>query len=298
MLKEYEFTILTELEKKEEVNIKEIACKTGFSIDELNSAIEDMSKLGYIENNSITPKGLDVLEPYRVKRAIFIAAGMGTRMLPITINTPKPLVNVNGIRIIDTLIDACLDVGIEEIIIIRGYLKEVFDQLKYKYPNIKFVDNDKYMSYNNISSAYLLKDKMGSSYIFESDIFLNNKNLITKYQYKSNYLGVPVEKTDDWCFDTDSNRRISDLHKGGRNCYHMFGIAYYDEKTGKLFADKVEEIFLNTPHGKECFYDDVLCHFYPDEAEIYVRKCTFEDTSEIDTFEDLCRIDERYYTQS
>lgn len=141
---------------------------------------------------------------------------MGSRMMPITLSCPKPLVRVNGTRIIDTLIDACIDVGIEDIIIVRGYLGECFEQLKIKYPFIKFVDNPYYKSYNNISSAYLVRNLIGGSYIFESDIYLINKKLITKYQYRSNYLGVPCEETPDWCFDADENMKITDLHKGGK----------------------------------------------------------------------------------
>lgn len=57
-----------------------------------------------------------------------MAAGFGSRMLPITVNTPKPMVRVNGIRIIDTLIDALLKAHIEEIYIVRGYLAEEFEQ--------------------------------------------------------------------------------------------------------------------------------------------------------------------------
>ena len=84
----------------------------------------------------ITDKGLETLEPYRAKRAVFIAAGFGSRMVPITLNTPKPLVRVHGKRIIDSLIDACLEADIREIYIARGYLAEQFDQLLYKYPMI------------------------------------------------------------------------------------------------------------------------------------------------------------------
>ena len=294
MLTKNEFEILTEFEKNSGISPKELACKIKGSFEKLQGEIKNLEDKGFIKDKKITDKGLEALEPYRVKRAIFIAAGMGSRMMPITINTPKPLVRVNGIRIIDTLIDACIEAGIEEIIVVRGYLKELFDQLKYKYPNIKFVDNPNFLTYNNISSAYLVRDKIGGSYIFESDIYLVNKKLITKYQYKSNYLAVSVEETADWCFDTDSSKKIIDLHKGGKNCFHMFGISYYDEETGKLFAEKVESVFLHTPGGKDCFWDDVLCHYYPDISEIYVRKCSFDDTIEIDTFDELCKIDERY----
>ena len=44
---------------------------------------------------------------YKVERAIIMAAGLGNRMKPVTLKTPKPLVRVNGVRMIDTVIDDC-----------------------------------------------------------------------------------------------------------------------------------------------------------------------------------------------
>ena len=130
-----------------------------------------------------------MLEPYKVKRAIFLAAGFGSRLVPITLNTPKPLVMVHGKKIIETLLDAVVASGIQEIIIVRGYLKDQFDVLLKKYPNIKFIDNDYYNEANNISSAYLIRNYVENAYIFESDLMLYNPNLIRKYEYSSNYLG-------------------------------------------------------------------------------------------------------------
>ena len=72
----------------------------------------------------ITAKGLDMLEPYRVKRAVIMAAGFGSRMVPVTLDRPKPMVKVNGVRIIDTLLDALVSVGIKDITLVRGYKKE------------------------------------------------------------------------------------------------------------------------------------------------------------------------------
>ena len=85
---------------------------------------------GFINGREITQTGKEALEPYKAKRAVFIAAGYGERLRPVTINTPKPLVRVHGKRIIDGLIDACIAAEIPEIIIVRGYLGEQFDQLK------------------------------------------------------------------------------------------------------------------------------------------------------------------------
>ena len=68
---------------------------------------------------------------------------------------------------------------------------------------------------------YLLQN----AYVLEADLVLYNPGLITKYQYTSNYLGVPTEKTDDWCFET-KNRIITKLKVGGLNCHHMFCLLY------------------------------------------------------------------------
>lgn len=290
-----QFDVLTQFEKNPSVSPKEIAAKTKIALPDVTLLIRELTECELLsQQGGVTEAGLNALEPYRVKRAIFIAAGMGSRMMPLTLSCPKPLVRVNGVRIIDTLIDACIDAEVEEIVVVRGYLGECFNQLLDKYPNIKFVDNPYYATYNNISSAYLVRDLMKRSYIFESDIYLINTDLITKYQYCSNYLGVPCDETPDWCFDTDENLVITDLHKGGKNCHHMYGIGYYDDEAGELFEKYVDDVFNNVLGGKDHFYDDVLCHYYVGKTKIYVRECSFTDTMEIDSFDELCEIDERY----
>ena len=131
--------------------------KTGMSLGTVNRTIKELSDAGFVSDGIITAEGRSALEPYRVRRAIFIAAGFGTRLVPITLNTPKPLVRVHGTRIIDGLLDACLALGIEEIYVVRGYLAEQFDQLLYKYPMIKFLENPLYNEANNISSALVAR---------------------------------------------------------------------------------------------------------------------------------------------
>ena len=99
---------------------REIAEATGMSVGTVNRVIASLVAENLLIDNRVTEKGYETLEPYRVKRAVFIAAGFGHRLVPITLNTPKPLVRVNGTRMIDTLLDAVTAVGIEEIYIVRG----------------------------------------------------------------------------------------------------------------------------------------------------------------------------------
>lgn len=293
MLTKKQFDILVRAESAEKPETQRtIAEGTGMSLGSVNKLLSQLTELGYIHNGEITSQGRDALEPYRVNRAVIFAAGFGSRMVPITLNTPKPLVRVKGKRIIDSLLDAITAANIEEIYIIRGYLSEQFDQLLYKYPNIKFIENPAYNEANNISSAMCARYLLQNSYLCEADLLLHNPELITKYQYQSNYLGVPVEVTDDWCFET-KNGIITKLSIGGRNCHHMFGISYWNSEDGAKLAGHIENVY-NSPGGKERYWDQVALEYYLGEYKVAVRECSFDDIAEIDTYRELKEIDSSY----
>jgi CTP:phosphocholine cytidylyltransferase-like protein len=293
-----QFTVLTFLERQTPEGAvhgtKETAAALGIPREKAGEFLSALAADGLIDaaDTRITPAGLAALEPYRARRAIFFAAGFGSRMLPVTLNTPKPLVRVNGVRIIDTLLDAVIAAGIEDILIVRGYQWEQFDQLLYKYPGISFFKNPLYNETNNISSACCVRDYFSNAYVFESDLLLRNPALITKYQYASNYLGVPVETTGDWCLET-RNGRVSKFAHGGRNCYHMFGISYWTRDEGEKLADHLKQSY-QIPERKKMLWDYTPLEFFQDEYHVEVRECAFSDIIEIDSFEELQQLDEAY----
>lgn len=292
MLSKKQFDILSSLEREGKLTQRSLSKQTGLSLGTVNQTLLSLTEEGLIAEGSVTPKGLEALEPYRVKRAIFIAAGFGSRLVPITLNTPKPLVRVKGKRIIDSLLDAVVAAGIEEIYLIRGYLAEQFDQLLYKYPNIRFIENPAYNEANNISSAMCARYLLANAYVFEADLLLYNPALVTKYQYSSNYLGVPVDVTDDWCFRS-KNGIITELTVGGTSCHHMFGISYWDAEDASRLAEHIEKVY-HSPGGKERYWDQVALEYYLPEYRIAIRECTFEDLIEIDTYRELTQLDPTY----
>ena len=289
-----QFEILTIIEREKEVmSQREISKLSGFSLGTVNKVITELLELELInEDNLITDKGIVALEPYRVKRAIFLAAGFGSRMVPITLNTPKPLVLVHGKRIIETLLDAVVEAGIKEVIIVVGYLGEQFEILKKKYPNIKFIENKLYNEANNISSAYLIKDRLENAYVLESDLVLYNKKLIRKYEYQSNFLGMYTDRTDDWCFETKSGV-ITKQKVGGLDCYQMIGISYFNDEDGKKLKGDIDRVY-NMPGGKEKYWDQVPLDICKNNYKIMVRECQKGDIIEIDTFNELKKIDKIY----
>ena len=265
---------------------------TGYSLGTVNKLSKELADQGFIDKSKITKKGLDALEPYRAKRAVFIAAGFGSRMVPITLNTPKPLVRVQGKRIIDTLLDAVLEAGIEEIYVTRGYLAEQFDQLLYKYPMIKFFENPVYNEANNISSALLARNLLSNSYVFEADLLLSNPKIIKKYHYTSDFLAIKKDWTDDWCF-TVKDGIIKEEKVGGEDCWQMVGISYWDEEDGKKLAKDIAEVY-NTPGGKERYWEQVPLVYKKENYAVEVMECHEEDIVEIDTFRELKQIDKSY----
>ena len=271
-----QFDILSILaEEKGTLSQRQLGEKSGHSLGTVNRVMQELTELQYVTEGEITGAGISALEPYRAKRAIFIAAGFGSRLVPITFNTPKPLVRVHGQRIIDGLIDACLYAGINEIYIVRGYLAEQFDQLLYKYPMIRFLENPVYNEANNISSAMVARYMLSNAYVFEADLLISNPKIITKYHYTSDFLAIKKDRTDDWCFIVKDGVIVEEK-VGGLDCWQMVGISYWNEEDGHKLSDDIK-ITYEQPGGKERYWEQVPLVFCKKHYKVEVRECQEND---------------------
>ena len=294
-----QFEVLTYIEKKQDEKItqRDISKNCRLSLGNVNKVLAELQEQELVKvldetGYTVTLKGYEWLEPYRVKKAIFMAAGFGSRMVPVTLNTPKPLIQVHGKKLIETLLDAVLDAGITDITIVRGYLGEQFDLLKKKYPMIKFIENPIYNEANNISSAYLVRDMLANAYVLESDLLLYNKELIRKYEYTTNYLGMYTDRTDDWCFETKKGY-ITKVRVGGENVHHMFGISYWTKEDAAKMEHDIAKVF-QSPGGKERYWDEVALRECIDNYKVWVREIGQGEIIEIDTYNELKQIDSIY----
>lgn len=288
-----EFNLLTTLASCDEsLSQRELARRSGFSLGTANKLLSALTQSGLVADNRITESGLSMLEPFRVKKAVFLAAGFGSRLVPVTLNTPQPLVRVNGKRLIDGLIDAVLALGITDITIVRGYLGEQFDQLLYKYPMIRFLENPIYNESNNISSALVARFGLANAYVLESDLLIKNPSILRKYHYESDFLGIPKARSDDWCFML-KNGFIAEEKFGGLNCYQMVGISYWNAQDGAKLSADLKEAY-EQPGGKERYWEQVPLCVFKDQYQVGILPCTQEDIVEIDTFRELKQIDKAY----
>lgn len=295
----YQFEVLAYLEKNGEkaYPMRTLTDTLEISGTAIGKSLDSLTQAGYITRNGdilgITEAGLAALEPYRVKKAVIMAAGFGSRMMPATADRPKPMVTVNGVRIIDTLLDALTGVGITDITLVRGYKKERFDELLGKYPFLKLVDNDIYDSTNNISSAMAVLEEIDGCYLCEADLYITNPGIITKYQYASNILGSYSLETDDWSFRLD-NGYITQYRKGNTYCYNYYGISYWTpEDSAKLRAD-FQQVYEEEPGGRDYFWEFIPLVLRKERYAVEIRQCSKSDIMEIDNYSELAQLDPTY----
>ena len=203
---------------------------------------------------------------------------------------------VNGVRILETLLDALAAVGIRDITVVRGYRKECFDALLEKYPFLTLVDNDIYSKTNNISSVMAGLNKLDGCYLCEADLYITNPGIITKYQYASNILGAYCLETDDWSFQMDAAGHIINYQKGNTFCYNYYGISYWT----KADSARLREDFLQVygeAGGKDYFWEFIPLVLRKGRYAVEIRQCRKSDIMEIDNYYELAQLDSTYRTE-
>lgn len=224
-------------------------------------------------------------------RAILMASGMGTRMRPLTDTIPKPLVEVKGKPMIETIMDGLLENGVDNFVVVVGYLGDQFSYLKDKYANVTIVRNEVYETVNNISSIYAAREYLKDTdcYICEADLFVSDVDVFSDKLEQSCYFGKYVAGfSSDWVFDQDSDGNITRVGKEGTDCYNMTGIAYLKAtEANTLYNAIVQE------YGKEgyedLFWDDVV-NMHLSELPLTVHPIGAKQIIEIDTVDELMEV--------
>lgn len=231
----------------------------------------------------------------KIKRAIILAAGVGERLHPVTLDVPKPLVKVNGKRMIDTIISALHKVGIEEIYVVTGYMKEKFYELENEYKYLSIIENPYYDTCNNISSLYVARDFLCDALIMDGDQIIYNEKIFYPVFEKSGYNAVKISGgTNEWLMQADENLRVTSCSRiGGESGWQLFSVSRWNEADGKKLK-KYLELEFDEKNNRQIYWDDVamFCHFEDFELSVYpMEKC---DVVEIDTFDELVEMDGSY----
>ena len=229
-----------------------------------------------------------------VERAIIMAAGLGNRMHPVTLHTPKPLVRVNGQRMIDSVIHALHANGIFEIYVVVGYRKEQFASLPAEYPGLTLIDNPYFDTCNNIASLYVARDHLENAMILDGDQIIRDSSVLAPDFERSGYNSVWTDgETDEWLQTVENGIVTGCSRTGGKGGWQLYSISRWTAEDGKRLKGHLEQEF-EVKKNRQIYWDDVAMFCYPKEYQLGIRPMKADDIIEVDNFSELVALDASY----
>lgn len=285
------FLILRELLETRFKNLEELSRLHNISMEIIWQHLLKLNEAGYINKGKLTIHGLKELGKHRVDNAVILAAGVGSRFVPLTYESPKGLLKVRGEPMIERQIKQLLEVGITDITVIVGYMKEKFVHLTDLY-GAKLIYSPDYADKNNLSSLYHARKLLKNTYILSSDNYMLT-NLFHAYEKNSWYSVVERSgPSGEWHVETDKTGRIIKVSIGGSGGIVMIGPVFVNSDFSSQFVAMIEKDYLNP--GKTHYYWENTLADNLDSIEIYANICSSNAVFEFENLEELRAFDSSY----
>ncbi len=233
---------------------------------------------------------------YEVDNAIIMAAGLSSRFAPLSYEYPKALLKVKGEILIERQIRQLKETGINDITIVVGYKKELFNYLIDKF-QVTIVENPVYQLRNNHSSLYYVREKLANTYICSADNYFT-KNVFESTVDHSYYAAVFEEGiTDEWTIQTDYTGLITEVVVGGENSWVMLGHVFFSKEFSKKFVEILESIY-DLPETTDLLWESIYINYINELPPMYIRKYSKDIIFEFDSLDELREFDQEYYNDT
>lgn len=277
--------ILNNLIKEPFINQRILAAQTGHSLGIVNRSIKELISEGYLDEEiRPTEKALREAKEKAPKNAIILAAGFGMRMVPINTETPKGLLEIKGERLIECTIRQLHEVGITEIYVVVGFMKEQYEYLIDEY-GVDLIVAPDYASKNNLHSLKTAADHLSNSYIIPCDIWCE-KNPYSRNELYSWYMVSDMVDDDSTVRVNRKQELVVQKEQAGGNA--MIGICYLLEAEAAIVRERLEELGRDSRYDG-AFWEETL--YRKDRMIVTARVVHAADAVEINTYEQLREID-------
>ncbi len=277
--------ILNNLIKEPFINQRILAAQTGHSLGIVNRSIKELISEGYLDEEiRPTEKALREAKEKAPKNAIILAAGFGMRMVPINTETPKGLLEIKGERLIECTIRQLHEVGITEIYVVVGFMKEQYEYLIDEY-GVDLIVAPDYASKNNLHSLKTAADHLSNSYIIPCDIWCE-KNPYSRNELYSWYMVSDLVDDDSTVRVNRKQELVVQKEQAGGNA--MIGICYLLEAEAAVVRERLEELGRDSRYDG-AFWEETL--YRKDRMIVTARVVHAADAVEINTYEQLREID-------
>ena len=258
-----------------------ISENTGISLGNVNKILNELTDGGYLSaNKTLTEKSEKLFEESKPKKAIILAAGYGMRMVPINLESPKGLLKIHGETLIERIIKQLHEVGITEIYVVVGFMKETYEFLIDEY-NVKLICNSEYSAKNNLHSLFLAKEHLANSYIIPCDIWCKT-NMFNKDELMSWYMTSDSFDENSEVIVNKKKEIIRSLKSSSRK--RMVGIAYLNKKDSDLFVSQLSKLEKDKEYDGS-FWEEAA--FVSNKMIFNARVVQNDDVTEINTYEQL-----------
>lgn len=231
-------------------------------------------------------------------KAIILAAGMASRLRPLTLHTPKSLLTIDGKSLLQRSMDALIQNGIKDFVIVTGYLHQKIEAfVKEQYADtisVKFIYNNVYDSTNNIYSLWLARPEAeGEDFLLLDSDLLYDPQIITEVMANKAANVLTLIKHDlgeeEMKVVTDADGVIKEISKTC-NPSDAAGESLGIEKIGKEYSAalyKELEVMMNTEHLENKFYELAFERLIPQGHTYNVLDVSHLFSCELDTVEDF-----------